>query len=87
MKAALSLALLLSGCGLVPEKDPTIERDIAQQTLDRLVPACRDGVQYLISAVQGSTAEWGMPRMKPDGTMYRCKVVKEPGRVVEEWEQ
>lgn len=84
LAAALGLLFGLGGCGSVAY-DPSLEREAAQGVLDNLRPACRDGVQYLASPHEAHKAV--VPRMKPDGTLYRCKIINEPQRVVEEWEQ
>lgn len=80
LAAALGLLFGLGGCS-APTYDP---RDAAQAVLDNLVPACRDGVQYLISPHEAHKTS--VPRMKPDGTLYRCKIVNTAAAVHEEWE-
>jgi len=63
----LPLLLFLSACG-EPIEIPGYEG--AQRNMDLLEPVCRDGVQYLYGNFgHGSVVT---PRMKPDGTVYRC---------------
>lgn len=81
--AAVGLLIGLSGCTARTEAE---QRNVAQETLNELVPACRDGVQYLLTTYSGGP-QLVVPRMKRDGTLYKCSIREEPNRVVEEWEQ
>lgn len=72
MRGIVCVMLLgLGGCGLELSHDPRIEAEVAQATIDSLIPACRDGVQYLASPYNGAS-KLVAPRFKPDGTLYRC---------------
>lgn len=80
--AAAGLIVGLSGCNASTQAGA---RNAAQGNLNDLVPACRDGVQYLVTPYYGPSTVI-VPRLKPDGSLYRCKIQREPTRVVEEWE-
>ena len=85
LAAALGLLFGLGGCNPLPKHDPALGRQVAQDNLDKLEVACRDGVQYLVQPWQASSVTV-VPRMKLDGTMYRCKIVNTAAAVREEWE-
>lgn len=70
------VALALAGCGLQPTPAEQASIDIvgAQQNLNRLVPACRDGIQYLVSPWRPAHTFVVVPRLKPDGKPFTCEV-------------
>lgn len=83
--AAVGLIVGLGGCS--KGSDPVTGQQAAQENLDDLVLACRDGVQYLVTPSYYGPSVVVVPRMKLDGTLYRCSIAEEPQRVVEQWEQ
>ena len=82
---AVGLIVGLSGCNT--ESEPPSSRDVAQASMDQLIPVCRDGVQYLAAPYSLGPSWVATPRMKRDGTVYSCMIRREPTRIVEEWEQ
>lgn len=81
--AAVGLIVGLSGCNAPTQASA---RSVAQSNLDALEPACRDGIQYLVTPWY-SHSTTVVRRTKLDGTGYRCSIQKSAARVVEEWEQ
>lgn len=84
--ALLLLALLLAGCGPETKTDEQMGREVAQSTLDNLIPACRDGQQFLVTSYQGPS-QVVVRRTHIDGSGYSCKIVNTAAAVREEWEQ
>lgn len=71
----LAACLALAGCFEETPEDRAIDARRAQQNLDSLIPACRDGVQYLVTAYGGNGLS-ATPHLKPDGKPYTCEVSK-----------
>lgn len=69
--AVLVAVLALAGCG-TPEEQQAYATQSAERYLASLTIACRDGVQYLVGLAGNASVL--TPRMKPDGTTYRCEV-------------
>jgi hypothetical protein len=86
VKRIFLIALLLSACGPRSKSDEAFGRDASQSTLDLLVPACRDGQQFLVTPYQGPS-QVVVRRTHIDGSGYSCKIVNTAAAVREEWEQ
>jgi hypothetical protein len=72
----LILVLALAGCA---ERQSAAEIEkgqvgVAQRNLDEMRPACRDGVEYLVTPSRQVDFAIAVPHLKPDGKPFTCAV-------------
>lgn len=74
LAAMIGLAVGLTGCTVRVDPAPT-DKDVAQDVLNKLIPACRDGVEYLVTPYYGPS-QLVVPHLQPDGKPFPCQKAK-----------